>query len=227
MTKIEEFETHLIRDGITEDDYPAYEKHLNRVRGNFSRLQHCYTTAVQFQPRRNAEAVGLIEWGLAKYPDTWFSSYSAYLNIGGIYENCRNYKQAYDAYLKAAGYLDETQKTYRQHLAGNLLWMLLHIDGFEYSVQLEEYYSEFNKVDDFTKGFVNTEYRLSIAEIVICRHHKLMAKAKEAYLNAVRLSKPGALSRIQNILSHHQYNDTLQSTPESAQFLKHVSIEKV
>lgn len=54
MGKIDEFEQRIIQQGMTDDDFAEYEKLLKRVRGNFSKRQHCYTTAIQF-PRKYAE----------------------------------------------------------------------------------------------------------------------------------------------------------------------------
>ena len=133
MTIIEVFEKRIIKNGLSEEDFMEYEKLLKRVRGNFLRLQHCYTTAAHFPQKRSAEAIRLIEWGLEKYSDSWFPTYSAYYNMGLINENCGKYATAYEAYQQAADILDKDKKPYRQTISGNLLWMLLHIDGFQYS----------------------------------------------------------------------------------------------
>ena len=67
MGKIDEFELKLIRQGMTDEDLAEYEKLLKRVRGNFAKRQHCYTTAIQF-PSYNAEqALKLIQYGLEKF----------------------------------------------------------------------------------------------------------------------------------------------------------------
>ncbi|MBR5627102.1 MAG: hypothetical protein IKW74_05715, partial [Thermoguttaceae bacterium] len=214
MTKIEKFEEHLIKDGITENDLYEYEKLLKKSSGNFNRLQHCYTTAIQFPEERSEDAIRLIEWGLEKYPDTGGSICTAYCRLGDICEKCGKYKKAYDSYLKAANSLDEDDEESYQSLSGNLLWMLLHIDKFTYSEQLEEYYNSFNRIDEFEKAFINNEYRLNIAEIVIYTHHKMMDKAEQAYHNAIKLSSPDAVSKLQEILTPHGAKDALRSTPE-------------
>ena len=48
MGKIDDFEQKLIKQGMTDEDFLEYEKLLKRVRGNFLKRQHCYTTAIQF-----------------------------------------------------------------------------------------------------------------------------------------------------------------------------------
>ena len=67
--KIDEFEQKLIKHGITDEDFVEYEKLLKRVRSNFSKRQHCYTTAIQI-PRQYAEqAIKLIRYGLENFED--------------------------------------------------------------------------------------------------------------------------------------------------------------
>lgn len=224
MTIIEVFEKRIIKNGLSEEDFMEYEKLLKRVRGNFLRLQHCYTTATQFPQKRSAEAIRLIEWGLEKYPDSWFPTYSAYYNMGLINENCGKYATAYEAYQKAADVLDEGKKSYRQTISGNLLWMLLHIDGFQYSEQLERYYDLFAEIDDFEKAFINNEFRLAVAEIVIFSHKQMREKATASYKKAIELCKPNFVSRIQSVLDKHNVKDILRNTPECRAFLKTVRV---
>ena len=85
MTKIEAYENKLIKEGMTKEAYAEYETLLKRVRGNFLRLQHCYTTAVQFPIKRSQEGIDLIQWALEKFPDTWFPTYSAYYSAAKDY----------------------------------------------------------------------------------------------------------------------------------------------
>ena len=222
MTKIEEFEKGLIKNGITENDYSEYDNLLKRVHGNFLRLRHCCTTAVQFPEKHAEQAIDLIEWGLEKYPDTWFSAYSAYCDIGMINERCGKYRSAYEAYLKAAEVLSEDQLSYRKMISGNLLWMLLHADGFKYSGQLETYYDLFKEIGDFEKAFINNEFRLAVAEIVIFSHKGMKDKAAGSYERAIKLSKPNVISRAQGVLDKHNVKDTLKNTSECAAFLKNI-----
>ena len=224
MTKIEEYEKKLIKEGIPEEGYAEFEKLLKRVRGNFLRLQHCYTTAVQFPIERSQEGVDLIKWGLEKFPDTWFPTYSAYYNIGIISERSRDYSAAYEAYQKAADVLNKDQISYQRSISGNLLWMLLHVDNFKYSEQLENYYLLFSEIDDFEKAFVNNEFRIAVAEIVIFSWKGMHNEVAVAYEKAIRLSSPNVVSRIQGILDKHKVKDTLKNTPECNAFLKTVKL---
>jgi hypothetical protein len=47
MRKIEEFEQKIIKHGMAEGDFEEFKKLLRRVRDNFLKRQHCYTTAIQ------------------------------------------------------------------------------------------------------------------------------------------------------------------------------------
>ena len=220
MTKIEEFEKRIIDTGLSDGDYAEYEKLLHRVHDNSLKMQHCYTTAIQFPVNRADSAVALIEWGLDKFPSTWFPTYSAFNDIGRIRERNNQYRLAYEAYLRAADALGEDHLSYSQTLSGSLMWMLLHIDNFTYSRQLEEYYNAFNCIDNFQKAFVNNEFRLYVAETIISLHYGKSAEAREAYENAIKLSKPGFVSRIQNVLDRHNVKDVLRNTTECKAFLK-------
>ena len=224
MTKIEAYENKLIKEGMPKEAYAEYETLLKRVRGNFLRLQHCYTTAVQFPIKRSQEGIDLIQWALEKFPDTWFPTYSAYYNMGSIHERCSNYPAAYEAYRKAADVLSNDQISYQRTIAGNLMWMLLHVDGFKYSEQLEKYYALFLKTDDFEKAFINNEFRIAVAEIVINSYKGITDKAATALERALRLSNPDIVSRIQGILDKHRVKDRLKNTPECAAFLKTVKL---
>ena len=225
MTKIEEFENNLIKNGISDADYVEYEKLLRRVHGNDMRLQHIYTTAVQFSKKRYEQAIALIRWGLSKYPDSWFGTYTAYYDIGMIYERNGQYIQSYDEYLKADETLGEDHVSYRQNLAGNLMWMLLHIDKFRYSVQFERYYNLFNTIDEFDKAFINNEFPLTVARIVIDLQHGRINEAKEAYSKALSMSSPGFISKIQGVLDRHKATDKLsKNTPECSAFLKKLKL---
>ena len=224
MAKIEEYEKKLIKEGMPKEGYAEYETLLKRVRGNFLRLQHCYTTAVQFPIKRSQEGIDLIQWGLEQYPDTWFPTYSAYYNMGILHERCRNYLAAYETYQKAADVLKNDHISYQRTISGNLMWMLLHVDDFKYSEQLEKYYTLFTEMDDFEKAFINNEFRIAVAEIVIDSYNGITDRAATALERALRLSNPDIVSRIQGILDKHRVKDRLKNTPECAAFLKTVKL---
>ena len=224
MGKIDEFEQKIIKQGMTDADFVEYEKLLKRVRGNFSKRQHCYTTAIQF-PRQYAEqAVKLIQYGLEKYEDDWFSTYTSYLHMGHIYEGISNYQKAFDSYLLAREALGQDHPGYVEELSKDLLWMKLHVDSFKYSVELEEYLSCYEKTSDFSKSFVNTEFKVTVANIVISMHHGRFDEAKQFYEKAKSICKPNYVGKLYNILARHKYHETLNTTPEAITFIQQIKL---
>ncbi len=225
MTKIEEFENRVIQTGITVEDLKEYEKLLRWVRSNGGRRQHCWNTAASFPPDRAKEAVSLIRWGLERYPDSWYSTYMSCYMIGQIYERSGKWQAAHNAYLIADDALGEEQTAYRETLSGDLLWTLLHINGFQYSDKLRAYYDSFQRIDDFHAAFVNCAFRLAVAELVIALHDGDNETAKKAYDEAMTMAKPGFVSLIQGVWDRHRTTDKLKAnTQECAQFLKSVRI---
>ena len=134
MSKIDEFEHQLIEHGMTDEDFVEYEKLLKRVRGNFFKRQHCYTTAIQFSYQHSEQAIKLIQYGLENFEDSWFSTYTSYLYMGHIYEEISNYQKALESYLQAKDALVLDHPDYVQELSKDLMWMKLHVDSFKYSV---------------------------------------------------------------------------------------------
>ncbi|MBQ8909602.1 MAG: hypothetical protein IJY91_01025 [Oscillospiraceae bacterium] len=224
MGKIDEFEQKIIKQGMTDADFMEYEKLLKRVRGNFSKRQHCYITAIQF-PRQYAEqAVKLIQYGLENYEDNWFSTYTSYLHMGHIYEGISNYQKALEVYLLAKEALGLDHPEYVEELSKDLMWMKLHVDSFKYSVELEEYLSCYEKTSDFSKSFVNAEFKVAIANIVISMHHGRFDEAKQFLEKAKSICKPNNVGKLYNILARHKYYESLNTTPEAIAFIKHLKI---
>ncbi|MBR4579348.1 MAG: hypothetical protein IKO22_07055 [Oscillospiraceae bacterium] len=220
MTKIEGFEQRIIRSGITASDLDEYEKYLRRVHGNYNRLQHCYLTAAAFPTERTQQAVALIRWGLERYPDEGYSTYTCLSYIGHLYERSGDWQAAYSAYAQADATLGEGELDYRRILAGDLMWTLLHIDGFSYTDQLRQYYDCFRESDDFEMGFVNNAFRLAVGELVIALHDGDRERAKSAHQAAMAMAEPSYVSRVQPLLDRHRAKDRLLATPESLAFLE-------
>lgn len=224
MGKIDEFEQKLIKQGMTDADFVEYEKLLKRVRSNFSKRQHCYTTAIQF-PRQYAEqAVKLIRYGLENFEDNWFSTYTSYLHMGHIYEGISNYQKAFEAYSLAKEALGLDHPEYVEELSKDLMWMKLHVDSFKYSVELEEYLSCYEKTSDFSKSFVNAEFKVAVANIVISMHHGRFDEAKQFHEKAKGICKPNYIGKLYNILARHKYYESLNTTPEATAFVKSLKI---
>jgi len=220
MGKIDEFEQKLIKQRMTEEDFAKYEKMLKRVRGNFLKRQHCYTTAVQFPKKYAEQAIRLIQFGLDSFEDGWFSTYTSYLHMGNIYKENRNYSKAYEAYLLAKEALGCDHSDYVEQLSKDLMWMKLHMDSFAYSAELEEYLSCYEKTDDFSKSFVNAEFMVVVTNIVICVHYGRIDEAKQHLAKAKEMCNPNYVGKLFNLLARHNYTETLKATPESIAFVR-------
>lgn len=224
MGKIDEFEQKLIRQGMTDEDLAEYEKLLKRVRGNFAKRQHCYTTAIQF-PSYNAEqALKLIQYGLEKFEDGWFSTYTSYLYMGHIYEGISNYQKAFESYLLAKEALGSDHPEYVAELSKDLMWMKLHVDSFHYSVELEEYFSCYRNTSDFSKSLVNSEFKGAVAATVISLHWGRLDEARQCLEKAKEICKANYVGKLQDFLAAHSFQEALAATPEAVVFIHALKI---
>lgn len=136
----------------------------------------------------------------------------------------REYPKAYDAYLTAMASLGEMNQSYKKALSGDLCWMRLHIDSFQYSEEVEKLFSCYNEIDEFSKGFINSEFRLAIIRIVIALRYNDKTAVQEAYKQVTAIYSPSYVGKLQNILARHRYKETLKITPEVKAFLRRVKI---
>ena len=186
--------------------------------------QHCYTTAIQFLPEYADQAIKLIKYGLENFEDDWFSTYTSYLYIGHIYEKISDYKNAFASYQMAKESLGTNHPEYVKEISKDLMWMKLHIDSFCYSQELDNYYSCYIATDDFSKSFIENEFRLAIATLVIALHHGDIVEAKESLYKARKISKPNYLGKLYNILARHNYKESTKTTREAENFIKNIKI---
>ena len=224
MSKIDELEQKIIKQGMTDENFAEYKKLLKRVRGNFLQRPHCYTTAIQFLPEYADQAIKLILYGLENFEDGWFSTYTSYLYIGHIYEKISDYKNAFASYQMAKESLGTEHPEYVKEISKDLMWMKLHIDSFCYSQELENYYSCYITTDDFSKSFIDNEFRLVIANLVISLHHGNTVEAKEALDKAKEISNPSYSGKLYNILALHNYKESFKTTREAENFIKNIKI---
>ncbi len=220
MGKIDEFEQKLIAHGMSEEDFIEYQKLLKRVRGNFLKRQHCYTTAIQFPKSQADKAVMLIKYGLENFEDGWFSTYTSYLFIGHILEDVGDYQKSYDNYLLAKEALGSDHPSEVQELSKDLMWMKLHVDSFKYSTELEEYFHCYENTGDFSKSFINAEFRFAVANIVILMQYGKNDEAKQFLETARKICQPNYAGKLKSILAGHRYYEALHTTPESIAFIR-------
>ncbi len=224
MGKIDEFEHRVITQGMTDEDFIEYEKLLKRVRGNFLKRQHCYTTAIQFSCENFEQAIKLIRYGLENFDDEWFSTYKSYLHMGCVYEKTRNYENAYESYLLAKDVLGTEHPEYVQELSISLFWVKLHIDSFCYSSEIEDYFVCYAKTNEFSKSFINNEFRLAVANVVISLHHGNTDEARQALDIARKICEPNYTGKLYSVLKRNNYQESLNATTESIAFIKSLKI---
>ena len=99
-----------------------------------------------------------------------------------------------------------------------------HIDSFCYSAELEDYYSCYLATDEFSRAFVNSEFRLAVANIIISLHHGRTDEAKRSLAIAKEICEPHYRGKLHSILAKHKYYESLNATPESITFVKSIQI---
>ena len=109
-------------------------------------------------------------------------------------------------------------------LSKDLMWMKLHVDSFCYSQELENYYSCYMTADDFSKSFIENEFKLVIAKLVIALHYGNDIEAKEALDKAKEINKPDYSGKLFNILIRHHYKESFITTLEAKEFIKKLQI---
>lgn len=220
MSKIEEFKNRIVNNGMNEDDFLEFEKLLRRVRDPYLKRQHCYTAAIQFPTDRYLQAIKLIQYGLDQFDDSWYSTYTSYLFMGRIYESVCDYPNAYQAYLSAKNALSSQEEFYIRQISLELLWMKLHIDNFQYSPEVEEYYQNYQMAAGFSQSLINNEFKMTVAKLVIALHHNNSEEAMQSIAHAVKLSSPNYKGKLFDILKKHHFKEELKTTEKANAFLE-------
>jgi hypothetical protein len=102
--------------------------------------------------------------------------------------------------------------------------MKLHIDSFQYSEEMENYFSCYKRADDFSKSFINSEFRLAVANIVIALHHGNVNEARSSLEMAKRITRFDYVGRLRQLLARHRYEEALDTTPEALAFINTIKI---
>ena len=220
MGIIDDFERQLIKNGMTDEDLAEYAKLLKRVHGDFQKIQHCYTTAIEFPVKYAEQAVKLIQYGLDNFKGDWYTTYTSYLFIGHIYEKTNEYQRAYDSYLLAKEALGTDHPSYVAVLSIDLMWMKLHLDSFEYSAELEEYLSCCEKMDSFSKELAKNEFKMTVGKMVVLLYHGHLEEARQLYAKIQEMCKPDFRGKLFDILSKHGYRESLHIEPKTRRFLQ-------
>ncbi|MBQ6182214.1 MAG: hypothetical protein IJK31_11095 [Ruminococcus sp.] len=222
MSKIEEIENNIIKDGLTDSLFEDFVSQLKRTPKS-NRQQHCYRTAIQIPRNRIEDSIRIINYGLENFETSWFDLYTSYLFSGKIYEDNNNYLKAYESYIMARSALGEEHPDYIPSITLNILWTKLHIDGFVFSESISELYNKSNKINSLEKDFITNEYKLLVAKLPILENQGKTEKMICTLKTALKMINGNRTSRLNILLSKHRMIDNLQTTPESEKYLKALS----
>ncbi|MBQ7981296.1 MAG: hypothetical protein IJ305_06800 [Oscillospiraceae bacterium] len=225
MSKIDELKNKIIQNGMTNEDFEEFKLLLRRTHNDFLRNQHCYTTAVSLPKENSDQAIKLIQYGLETFVnDGWLGKYRAYSNLAEIYYKTEHYNEAYQALQKAIDFSNDSNEDYRIECAIDLLWMKIHIDNFEYSNELEDYYNLYQKASEFSKAFINNQFKITLAEIIIMLHYEKYECAKQAYNKLLKMINSIPIISKSNIVKKHNISVRLEITPAVSEYLKQLKI---
>ena len=183
--KISEIESKIRQGCFSEQIFADFQTALKRVPKK-SRCQYCYTTALYLKDKRPKDGIRMIQFGLDTYESDWLDKMRAHLNLGGIYEACKDYKSAKVAYEKAVTAVpDEVKSDYQPSLSLNLLRVELHCNGFAYSDYLYALYQAVLQADEFEAAFRSFIFYRAITEIIIAKKNQNTAQQKTAYRAAM------------------------------------------
>lgn len=225
--KISELEEMMVAGHCDPENIERYENMLKRVSPK-NRCQHCYTTAVRFQPQYSAQALKLIQYGLEQCGDDWLDKMRAHFNMAWIYERDQNYPEAFTAYRRSLKTvpIDQTDN-YMPYFALHFMRMELHVNGFVYSDKLKEYYNTALLANDFDLSLQKNDYYLRIAEIVIGLSEDNSLVASKTYRRAKEMISPGFSGSLTEHLRSHGFNETACITNDALAFLMHVDSKLV
>lgn len=217
-TKIELFEDSLMVEQLTDEKLGEYEILLRRVGNDWCRIQHCFSTAYALPVERIDDAVRLIEFGNERYGSKESYLIPANEKLGMIYERAGLYKKAYDVYARIYPNIG----AWKGPFPWCLLDMKMHIDGFQYSKELDEYIELCEKEDMFAKSFEKNRFILSLAEFIVADYHHDSNKKQRYYAAICEMLAPGYKGPLYEILKKHKLDEQLRLTAECEEFLESI-----
>lgn len=215
-TKIQLFEDRLIQEGVTDEALLEFETLLKHLGDDWNRIQHCFITAYRFPVSRLDEAVKLIEFGIDRFKNSESGIVCSYQALGSIYEEAGLYQKAYDIYVPLYSRIGN----HKGNFPWCLLKMKLHIDHFEYSKEMEEYFQLCSKEDIISKSFLINKLLLAIADFIIAHNRGDKERMQENYDAICEMIEPGHKGPLNNVLKKHRYDERLRISDECWSFLE-------
>ena len=217
--KIAEIEAKIECGDCSAEMLDLFKTALKRVpkRG---RCQHCYTTAASMPSRMNKQAISLIQYGLAEYCDSWVDRMRSYHNLAIILENSDDYVGAKKAYREALESIElDKRADYDSEYAAHMMRTEMHISNFEYTDNLESYYNNAVQADEFRQAFQKKKFYRLLAEIIILIKQNDFLGAKEAFVAANDMLRPGFVGPITLLLNRKGIIESTGVTKPALDFL--------
>lgn len=101
--------------------------------------------------------------------------------------------------------------------------MKLHIDHFEYSKEMEEYFQLCMNEDNISKSFFINKLLLAIADFIIVHHCGNNERMQVNYDAICEMIEPGYKGSLNNVLKKHRYDERLRISNECWSFLESMS----
>lgn len=218
--KITEIESKIEQGDCSEEMLDLFKAALKRVPKS-NRCQHCYTTAAAMPLHFHSQAIALIRYGLSEHCNHWFDYKRSYDNLAMILELTGDYMGAKQAYVEARSAIDPgCRSDYESEYAANFMRTEMHISGFEYTADLENYYSIAVQADEFSQAFQKRKFYRLLAEIIIFVRNKDFNRAYEAFAAANEMLKPGSEGPLTQLLKRKGFIESTGATKEALAFLK-------
>ena len=220
--KIAEIEAKIERGDCSAEILDLFKTALKRVPKS-GRCQHCYTTAAAMPSHFNKQAISLIQYGLTEYCDNWFDRMRSYYNLAIILEHCEDYVGAKQAYREALESVElDKRDGYDSEYAAHMMRMEMHISNFEYTDDLENYYNNAVQADEFSQAFQKKKFYRLLAEIIILIKRNDFLGAKEAFVAANDMLRPGFAGPITLLLKRKGFIESTGATKPALDFLRRV-----
>ena len=218
--KIAEIEAQMKQGNCSDKIMELFRTALRRVPES-NRCQHCYVTAAAMPLQCHEQALSLIAFGVSEHCCCWVDLMRSFYNMGSIYEAIGDYQSAQKNYNQALLSIDEDKRaSYTPEYMAHMMRTEMHISGFEYTEDLNRFYSIAIQADAFSQSFKKKMFYRFLAEVIIFRKQGEMEKAKASYYSANEMLKPGFVGLLTNHLKRKGYPETTDATKEATAFLK-------
>lgn len=222
VLKIAQIEAKIENGDCSEEMINLFKAALKRVPKK-GRCQHCYTTAASMPSRFYSQAIALIQYGLTQCCNDWLDRMRSYHNIAIILETKKDYVGAKKAYIEALESIESDERAdYYSEYATHMMRMEMHINNFKYTDDLENYYNTAIQEDGFSQGFQKKKFYCLLAQIIIFCEHSDLKNAKEAYLAATGMLRPGFIGPLTLLLKRKGFNESTGATKPALAFLRKV-----